>query len=145
MRLLTTCLLGVVLASCDTAPAPSAACTLPDGRVLDVAGRLDGIYGVEADVVGAAPLAHFDRSVRLEDGVDAESGKRWVKLRLAEGEADAFRAFTTQSSGRSIAVVVDGEVACQHKVRAAITSDEIQVSCCNPRACEKWQALVSPK
>jgi preprotein translocase subunit SecD len=127
--------------SCGRAPA-AASCPVPDARVPDVAGRSDGLYGVVDDRAGERPLARFDRMTRLSEGVDAESGKRWIRVHLADDEAHALEEFTAAPQGKSIAVVAGGEVACLHKIRTSLTSGDLQVSCCNPRACDRWVQLL---
>jgi hypothetical protein len=133
---------GAAVASSSASTTTSSSCALPDGRTLDVAGRADGIYGVVGDQVGAAPLAHIERAQRTSEGVDATSGKRWIGVRLADDDARAVRDFTATPEGRGIAVVVGGEVACRHKIREPILSRDIQVSCCDARACDRWVALL---
>jgi hypothetical protein len=72
-------------------------------------------------------------------GVDATSGKRWIHLRLSDTDAAALGRFTAGLPPRGIAVVVDGRLACRHKVKAALTAPELQVSCCDARACAVWE------
>ena len=134
--------IALSVAGCRSNQGASASCVLPDGRALDVTGRGDGVYGVVDERVGDEPLAHFEHTVRSSEGVDPDSGKRWVRIRLADDEARALSEFTATPSRRSIAVVVAGEVASQHKIRQPVTSPELQVSCYNPHACERWRALV---
>ena len=57
-------------------------------------------------------------------------------------EALAAREFTASPHGKSVAVVVGGEVACRHKLRAQVLGPEVQVSCCNPLYCDQWNALL---
>jgi hypothetical protein len=73
-----------------------------------------------------------------ETGVDPTSGKRWLHLHLSAEDATAIERFTSGPAPRRIAVVVDGRLAALHKVRGAVSSPEMQVSCCDERACDRW-------
>jgi hypothetical protein len=123
---------------------PGASCSLgDDGPPLDVSGRADGLYGVEGRSVGQGPLAVFER-MRLQDtGSDPRSGKRWVHVHLSTEDAAALERFTSGPPPRGIAVVVDGRLASVHKVRSVLGSPELQVSCCDARACDRWQARLA--
>jgi preprotein translocase subunit SecD len=144
-RILRLVALSLLLLGCRRAePESSTTCArTDDGGVLDVSGRPDGLYGVVDDRVGATPMAHFDRMVRTGSGVDARSGKRWVGVHLADDEARALMDFTATPEGRGMAVVVEGEVASKHKIRQRIESADVQVSCCNPSACDRWETLLA--
>jgi hypothetical protein len=122
-------------------PSP-ASCSIDSGPALEVTGRGDGIYGVVDGRVDRAPLATFDKIALNGTGVDNASGKRWVGLHLADAEARAVGAFTSGPKPRGIAVVVDGVLASTHKVREAISSSDVQVSCCDPRACDHWLKIL---
>ncbi len=143
-RILQVAALLLVLLGCHRAEPTASTCALAaDGGVLDVSGRADGLYGVVEDRVAATPLAHLDRMVRTGSGVDAQSGKRWVGVRLPDDEARALKDFTATPDGRGMAVVVSGQIASRHKIRQSLESAEMQVSCCDPRACDRWEALLA--
>jgi hypothetical protein len=114
---------------------------MPSGRPLDVRGRIDGLYGVFGEQVGELPLFGFDGITLVSEGVDAKSGKRWLRFRLGAAEARRLQDFTRSPSTRGVTVVVGGEAACSHKIREPVQSDLLQLSCCNPRACDR-RALV---
>jgi preprotein translocase subunit SecD len=137
--------LVLVLLGCHRVEPTSSRCALTaDGGVLDVSGRADGLYGVVEDRVGTTPMGHFEHMVRTGSGVDAPSGKRWIGVHLADDEARALKDFTATPEGRGMAVVVNGQVASRHKIRQTIESADLQVSCCDPKACDRWEALLAP-
>ncbi len=134
--------LVVSLGGCSHSTAREG-CALDDGTTLDVSGRPNGLFGIEGDRVGDAPLAHFERMEKTATGVDASSGKRWIQIHLAPDEGRALASFTRAPGTRGIAVVVDGQLACRHKIRTALESNDLQLSCCDPSACARWDALLA--
>ncbi len=55
-----------------------------------------------------------------------------VLFRLKPRAAEALQRLTSDARGRQLAVVLGGEVVTVHKVRAAITGGEVQVTSCAP-------------
>ncbi len=135
-------MLTLALVGCHRDASVGDTCSIDDAGALDIAGRSDGFYGVVGQQVQPAPLARFEHVQRTGTGVEASSGKRWIGLRLGPEDAQALRQFTADPAGKSIAVITGGEVASRHKVRVPLQTADVQVSCCNPRACERLQGLV---
>ena len=143
-RAIAIVLVAVIsLAGCRTASVAPPTCDLPEKLARDVRGRADGIYGVVGEEIAAAPLVHFDRLSITEEGIDATSGKRWLRLHVDEPDATKLREFSSPSDGHSIAVVIKNDVAAHHKLRTSIESGAIQLSCCNPLACDAWRAAIA--
>ena len=130
------------LSGCRTAPVAPSTCDLPEKLALDVRGRADGVYGVVGEEIAAAPLVHFDRLRITEEGIDSSSGKRWLRLHVDEPDATKLEEFSSPSDDHSIAVVIASDVAAHHKLRTRIESGAIQLSCCNPLACDAWRAAI---
>lgn len=134
--------LTLVLCACHRDAPPGDACTIDDAGALDIAGRSDGFYGVVGQQVQPTPIARFDHVQRTSSGVEASSGKRWIGLRLAPEDALSLQRFSADPAGKSIAILAGGEVASRHKIRVPLQTADVQVSCCNPRACDRLQTLV---
>ncbi|MFO0552281.1 MAG: hypothetical protein U0271_28095 [Polyangiaceae bacterium] len=135
-------LIGLALLSgCSKKPTT---CELSPALVADASGRPDGLYGVDGDRLGAQPLMRFDELALVEHGVDEASGKPWLHVHMKDPNSHALADFTQAPEGRSLAVVVGGQVASHHKLRTPTTGSDFQVSCCNPAACERWLTLLEP-
>ena len=144
LRRLAALLCAVTLIALLTPAArkpPDPCARTEDGHVLDVRGRVDGLYGIQDDVVAAKPLATLSDIARTGAGID--DGKRWIGMKLSDPKTADFLTFTSAPAGRSVALVVDGHVASQHKVRVPITSGYLHVSCCNPSACDTWEGELA--
>ncbi len=142
MKTVFVALMLSMASGCLKAPPPEpAACSLGDGPALDVSGRADGIYGVENGSVAAQPLVPLAQVQLTDTGVDAASGKRWLHLTLSDEGSKRVAEFTSHPEGRSVAVVAAGAVASHHKIREALLSPQVQVSCCDPSACERLLKL----
>jgi preprotein translocase subunit SecD len=57
-----------------------------------------------------------------------------ILLKLEPKAATALEKLTADHIDRPIAVVIGGEVVTTHKVRTAIKSGEVQITCCAPGA-----------
>ena len=140
-------LLGLLMSACHSTPPPgpapsAAACSLDAEIRLNVSGLANGIYGVVGDEVQREPLARFDQMKRVKEGQEA-SGKPWMYVRLEAEAASRLLAFTQAPENKSIAVVSDGRLSSHHKIRAPLTSNEFQLSCCDASACDRWRVLVA--
>jgi hypothetical protein len=142
-KLLAT--LGLILLGACAKPPSGSTCDVAPRIALEAKDRGDGLYGVVGDAIEKVPLQTFDRLRLSGEGVDAASGKRWLKLHAAPADGAALSAFTRAPQGRSIAVVIGGEVACHHKIREAVNGSDFRLSCCNPAACDRWLEVLNAK
>lgn len=135
------------LGACGTSPhregpAPSAGvCAVENETHLDISGLSNGVYGVVGNEVHREPIARFDQLFRVNEGRE-ENGKPWIYFHLNDRAASNLRAFTATPEGKSIAVVFEGHLSSHHKVKAALTTSEMQLSCCDASACARWSALT---
>jgi hypothetical protein len=151
MKIAPLALLLPLLAACASspkAPPPAApettSCALDaNGPALDVAGHADGIYGVIDNKLEPTPLARFETMRLEESGAEPDSGKRWLHIQVGDADAPGLRSFTAGAPPRDIAVIVDGHLAARHRVKTALTSAQLQVSCCDPRACDAWEKRLT--
>lgn len=143
-------LVAVLLAcaACKKVESSGAVCGYAeDGTAIDVHGRPDGLYTVSDDRVALAPLVTFDRMKKTGEGLEAGSGKRWVGIHFEEGESKALRDFGAETSERrsarkQLAIVAGGEIASITKLKGPIAGSDVRVSCCNPQACDRWNASL---
>ncbi|HUT79217.1 MAG TPA: hypothetical protein VM285_16075, partial [Polyangia bacterium] len=73
-----------------------------------------------------------------------EDGRQVVLLHFTDGSAREIEQLTEKykDSDRRIAVVIGGEVISRHKFRSTISDGRIQISCCNPSACERLKLAL---
>ncbi len=138
----------LALGACKKIEASGAVCGYgDDGAPLDLRGRADGLYAVRDDQVAPSPLVTFDRVKKTGEGLETGSGKRWIAIHLEDIESRALTSFTSEPQAKKqLAIVVGGQVASITKVKGVITGSDARVSCCNPQACDRWNAsLVGTK
>jgi len=63
-------------------------------------------------------------------------GKLKLNLQLSADQVGPLEEFTRKYVGRTIAVVVGGQVVTAHKIRTAITGGRIQITWCEGNACK---------
>ncbi len=140
LLVVATTLLGCRPAS-SPPPAPASSCAIDiPGPPLDAGGRADGLYAVQTDTLGHAPLVRLT-SMTWESRGSGPDGKHWEHLTVAADDAERLHAYTASAQARDVAMVLDGQVIARHKVRSTIDR-ELQVSCCDSRVCDRWEALM---
>lgn len=153
--------IGLIALSLQAAPALAAesipASPLPDGiyAVLRVAQAEDAVRPLAAGEIvlrsrpdekvlspppfvvvnpkGHVPLELAAEPKREKSGPDSVR----IHLQLGPRAAAAFERLTRDCLGRSVAVVLGGEVVSVHKVRAVIAGGEVEVTTCPPAAAER--------
>jgi preprotein translocase subunit SecD len=73
-----------------------------------------------------------------------EDGRETVRLHFADEPARDLANLTEmyKDSGRRIAVVIGKEVISEHQIRSVIPDGRVQISCCDPAACERLKASL---
>jgi preprotein translocase subunit SecD len=82
-------------------------------------------------VVGSDPDVPLDLAAEPTAEKDGADTVR-VLVKLKPPAAEALARLTRDRPGRQLAVVIGGEVVTVHKVRAAITGGEVQITSCAP-------------
>jgi preprotein translocase subunit SecD len=111
---------------------------LADGECLAVYTRSfqepDATAPPEYLALSIRPEVRLDLASSPTEDADS-SGRTLLRIQLRpEGSLDLER-MTRDNQGRSVAVVIAGEVITVHKIRAVLSDGRIQVSCCSPDAC----------
>ena len=74
-----------------------------------------------------------------------DSRKTTLNLTLAAGSAKQLKEFTERNIMRQVAFVIDGAVITVHKIRAAVTNGEIQITRCSGNACQALYLRLKEK
>lgn len=62
--------------------------------------------------------------------------KKKLLLSLTKEASEQLESFTTKHLMRMVTLLVDGEALTLHKIKAAITGGQLQITRCNDNACE---------
>jgi preprotein translocase subunit SecD len=62
--------------------------------------------------------------------------KKKLLLTLTKESSERLKTFTTENLMRRVALVVGGEALTVHKIKAAITGGQLQITRCTDNACE---------
>lgn len=65
-----------------------------------------------------------------------KKGSPLLQLQLDEKAAKDLESFTSKHLGKTVAIIIDGEVITKHTVKAALKGGKIQISWCSASACE---------
>jgi hypothetical protein len=92
----------------------------------------DEFSRVIIDTSQYVPL-ELDTLPKAEQQTDS---KKKLLLSLTKESSKKLKAFTTENLLRKVALIVGGEVLTIHKIKAAITNGQLQITRCNDNACE---------
>lgn len=66
-----------------------------------------------------------------------QNGQRMLlSVRLTSGAAQKMKKFSSERVMKQVAIVIDGKAITVHKIREAITGNDIQITRCDDNACE---------
>ena len=71
----------------------------------------------------------------LEDKEEG-SNKPRLQLTLEDEQIEPLKQFTATNLGKTVAIVIGGEVVSTHKIRTAITGGRLQITRCTKHGCE---------
>lgn len=71
----------------------------------------------------------------LEDKEEG-SNKPSLQLTLKDSQIEPLRLFTTTNLGKTVAIVIGGEVVSTHVIRTAITGGRLQITRCTKHGCK---------
>ncbi len=92
----------------------------------------DGFTRIIIDTTQYVPL-ELEVSPKTEQETDL---KKKLLLTLTKEASKKLKTFTAAFVMRLVALVVDGEALTVHKIRAVLTSGQLQITRCTDNACE---------
>ena len=80
---------------------------------------LDKIWVISRPLLRFRKLSHFDFTFKKNECTE-----------IVFQNTDELKAYTRDHVGSRLAVVIDNKVISHHKIREAIESDEVRITCC---------------
>ena len=112
---------------------------LNDGHFLEKAERNPPAY-IVVNTRDFIPITLSDAPKKETD----DKGKPKLNLQLATSQIAPLEEFSRTNLGRTIAIVVDGQVVTCHKIKAVITGGKIQITRCSDSGCTILYSVLSP-
>lgn len=134
----------------EAAPPPDGICAVAeagagaDGVVMvPYDGRYTGEPLAEAELVAVdaascVPLELEGEPTTRDDG----RGHALLSVTLRRENAARLEELTRKHLGGRVAIVLDGEVVTQHKVRSVVAGGQLQITRCTDDACEVLRAKL---
>lgn len=70
------------------------------------------------------------------EDTEKESGKPRLQIQLTNNQVKPLQDFTSAHLGKTVAIVIGGEVVTTHKVRSVIEGGKLQITRCTKHGCE---------
>jgi len=102
-----------------------------DGHFLEPADRNPTEY-VVIDTKASIPFALSKPPVEDHES----SGKPRLQIQFAPKQAAALEQLTGKNVGRTVAIVIGGEIVTCHKIREAVTGGNLQITRCTKHGCD---------
>ena len=87
-------------------------------------------------VLQTSPFVPLTLGADPSEDTEEGSGKPRLQLQLTEDQIAPLEEFTRMCLGKTIAIVIDGEVVTTHQVKSVITGGRLQITRCTKRGCE---------
>lgn len=87
-------------------------------------------------VVQSKPFIPFSLGSDPAEDREEVTGKPRLLLQLSEDQKGPLEEFTRTNLGKTVAIVIGGDVVTSHKVKSAITGGRLQVTRCTEHGCE---------